>query len=294
MTVTAKVICDSQYGPQRLITLEINLHRFILPEFNTHRTFSRNFQSSRAVPVEKIIDQVRLNPATPIHWGKNQPGMIADEETNVGVAYEWDYDEVYYPLPPTLAWYSAAAEAANIAEAFQKAGYHKQIINRLLEPFMWTRGLVTATKEAYDAFFDLRIHAAAQPEIKALAEKMLEAITESNPKQLQMGEWHLPYVSERDCLPLETAIKVSISCCAQVSYRKLDTSVEKAKKVYDMLNLPIGGTYPTDPPHFSPAEHVARASELLTLDKEYSGNFNTQYFIQYRKLLENGKEQAFV
>ena len=80
--INAKVICDSvSPSGERLTTVEVEFHRFILPELNTHRVFSRNYQSSRAVPVQKMIDQVRDNPAIPVHWGKNQAGMVADEES---------------------------------------------------------------------------------------------------------------------------------------------------------------------------------------------------------------------
>lgn len=277
---SAKVIADSKFNFTRLITLEIELHRFILPEFNTHRSISRNFQSSRAVPVEKMIEQVRNNPAIPVHWGKNQPGMVAKEELD-GDTLE---DALGY-------WQSAAGDAADYAEAIYKdCEVHKQIVNRLLEPFMWTKGVVTATQEAWNVFFELRCHKDAQPEIQALAFKIREAIDNSIPKTLNKGEWHLPYVKEE--LKIEDAVKVSSSCCGQVSYRKLNDSLEKALKIYDMLNLPIYGTYADDPPHFSPTEHVACAAEQES--EEMSGNFHTKDFVQYRKILERGIENAFI
>ena len=303
MAVSAKVIADSKFGSTRLITLEIELHRFILPELNTHRALSRNFQSSRAVPVEKMIEQVRNNPAMPVHFGKNQPGMVAGAEGDVFTGIQ--------------LWDNAAQMAADFAEKMHNNGFHKQIVNRLLEPYMWTRGVVTATYDDWQAFKALRLHFAAQPEIKALAVEIDKDIEESSPVQLKEGDWHVPYYGEgvwRDSnyvngemkslynkrdkySTLENAVKVSASCCAQVSYRKLDDSLEKAERVYDMLNLPENGVYPDNPPHFSPTEHIARATELDSTyigHRELSGNFHSRDFIQYRKLLEIGAEGEYI
>lgn len=307
---SAKVIAHSKApNGEELITLEVELHRFILPEFNTHRVFSRNFQSSRAVPVQKMIDQVREDPAMPVHWGENQRGMVADQECNNHILDTYG-DE----FSVQDWWRLSAQEAANSAEAMDVAGYHKQITNRLLEPFMKTKGVVTSTKEGFESFFKLRCHKDAQPEIKALADKMYEAIEESVAENLNYGEYHLPYVqwwrniledgtteqlihkasSNLDLYTVEDAIKVSSSCCAQVSYRVLDDSLDKAKKIYDMLNLPEKGNYKEDPPHFSPTEHIAKVVEDVQHDDWMTGNFVTGCFWQYRKALEVGKEDKFL
>ena len=317
----AKVICDSvSPSGERLTTVEVNFWRFILPELNTHRVFSRNYQSSRAIPVQKMIDQVRENPAIPVHWGKNQAGMQADEEnTNLVYLGEGEEPGGYVEDVKVFvkeAWEIAASEAANVAQGMYDAGYHKQIVNRLLEPFMWTKGIITADQKGWDSFFKLRCHPAAQPEIQALAYEIQEAMEESEPQQLEYGEWHLPYVktvsnnsakdwsgvsyySEEAEVSLEEAIKISTSCTAQVSYRRLDDSLEKAIKIYDMLNLPEDGVYPEDPPHFSPAEHVAKCIEPRSLTagyygNSYSGNFKCDTFYQYRKALEYGVEKELI
>lgn len=303
MPVSAKVIADSKFRDTRLITLEVEMHRFILPEFLTHRMISRNFQSSRAVPVEKMIEQVRNDPAMPVHWGKNQPGMVAKEELD-GKTMKWAKG----------AWNQAAERAIIQAEYLHSIGTHKQIVNRLLEPFMWTKGVVTATEKAWDAFFKLRLHPDAQPEIYALAEKIKEAIDNSKSVELKAGQWHMPYVesyisravqhfvkSEQQIdysehvyqtyYSTDEAIKVSASCNAQVSYRKLDDSLEKAEKIYAMLNLPEDGVYPDDPPHFSPTEHIAKACDTALI---MSGNFQCNDFTQYRKVLEFGMEKEVI
>lgn len=283
--ISAKVVCDSVFRGDRITTLEIELHRFILPEFNTHRSLSRNFQSSRAVPIEKMIEQVRNNPAMPIHWGKNQSGMTAKEELDLK-SQKW----------AKAAWLNAAKSAAEYAEYLNSIGTHKQIVNRVLEPFMWTKGVVTATGKAWNDFLKLRLHKDAQPEIQALALKIKEALDASDPVEMEEGDWHLPYsepsaCQDMDCVELgiEGKIKVSASCCGQVSYRKLDDSLDKAIKIYDMLNLPKNGVYPDDPPHFSPTEHQVKFDAEAC--KSLSGNFQIRGFIQYRKALEQGIEK---
>jgi thymidylate synthase ThyX len=296
---SAKIICHSKApNGEELITFELEFHRFILSELNTHRSFSRNAQSSRAVPIEKMIEQVRNNPAMPVHWGKNQAGMVAEKELD-----ELVYDDKGNGFLVEGWWRSAAKSAANYAEAMSKAGYHKQIVNRILEPFMKTKGVVTATKDAYEAFFKLRCHKDAQPEIKLLAERMQKALNESIPNELKYGEYHLPYVNHSDFPPSEyglkkhrtdAKVKVSCSCTAQVSYRRLDDSLDKALKVYSMLNLPVNGVYPEDPPHYSPTEHVAKVMEDYKHESFMSGNFHSGTFWQYRKALEMGLEDKFL
>lgn len=283
---SAKVIADSMFEGSRLITLEIELHRFVLPEFNTHRSISRNFQSSRAVPVKQMIEQVRNNPAMPVHWGKNEPGMVANEQMTGEQLVDTKGE-----------WFQAAMNAADSAEFMLEEGAHKQIVNRLLEPFMWTKGVATGTIDAWQAFLKLRLHKDAQPEIKALAYEIGQAIINSSSAELSDGDWHMPYFGDgyylKGCgIDVEEAVMISASCAGQVSYRKLDDSLEKAKKIYDMLNLPSEGLYPENPPHFSPTEHQVMFERGSC--KSLSGNFHKEGFIQYRKALEFGIEKELL
>ena len=283
---SAKVIADSMFEGSRLITLEIELHRFVLPEFNTHRSLSRNFQSSRAVPVKQMIEQVRNNPALPIHWGLNEPGMVANQQMTGEQLIDTKGE-----------WFQAAMNAADSAEFMLGEGAHKQIVNRLLEPFMWTKGVATATIDDWQAFLKLRLHKDAQPEIKALAYEIGQAIINSSSAELSGSDWHMPYFGDgyylKGCgIDVEEAVMISASCAGQVSYRKLDDSLEKAKKIYDMLNLPSEGLYPENPPHFSPTEHQVMFERGSC--KSLSGNFHKEGFIQYRKALEFGIEKEIL
>jgi len=268
MPVSAKVVEDSKHCGNRLITLEIELHRFILPEFNTHRTFSRNFQSSRAIPLARQRKLVNADPALPVYWGSNKAGMVAGGELS-----GWKL------LVAQALWLGMLKVSTIAHHMLDKLGVHKQLTNRLLEPWMFTRGVVTATEKAFEAFFKLRCDKDAQPEIKALADAMKQAIDGSTPKQLEYGQWHMPYVDMGKWdFSIDEALKVSASCCAQVSYRNLDDSVDKAIRVYDMLNLDGRGGNP----HASPCEHQAQVGDTGSL---YTGNLPYP-FKQYRGMLD--------
>lgn len=250
--ITAKVICDS-VSPDgvRITTLEIEYPRFIHGEFMTHRTLSKNSSSSRAIPIQKMLDQIESNMALPIYWGKNKSGMQAVEEVS-------KFDEA----KSVLNWERSFNYTKERVLDMVDIGLHKQVPNRLTEPFQMMKVVVTGTD--WDNFFNLRIHPDAQPEICMLAYKIYKAMEESDPVKLRVRDWHLPYVNigwngrgdityfneNFDVIDLEDAIKISASCCAQVSYRNTDMSLEKADKIFNML-------IKSDVLHASCFEHLA-------------------------------------
>lgn len=250
MAVSAKVIEDSiaQNG-KRITTLQLEFQRFLLPEFNTHRIFSRNASSSRAIPVAKLIERVKKEPAMPIHWGRNQPGMQASEELDVEAKEK-----------AKIMWQSAALSAASMAESMMQLGLHKQAANRVLEPYLWIQVVVTATEWAN--FFELRDHADAQPEIRELAAEMRRQMLMSAPvwrprDRMNAASWHLPYVSREERFLFadqpELLAKISAARCARVSYLLTDgtaPSIEKDLALFDRL---VGSR----PLHASPVEHQA-------------------------------------
>lgn len=298
--IKAAVIADS-INPNgvRITTLELEYPRFIHAEVMTHRMFSRNSASSRAIPVSKVIEQVKNNPAMPVHWGKNQPGMQAKEELQ-GIT----------KIAVKDSWIESAKEVARRADIMHQAGLHKQVVNRMLEPYQLIKVVVTATE--WNNFFFLRDHEDAQPEIQKLARVMLGEMQYSKPQQLHYGMWHLPYIETRvvedtqvyknpdgGFYSLEEAIQISCSSCAQVSYRKLDTSLEKAKDIYKRL-------VESEPVHASAFEHVAQCvdTDNIELDHDWivgmthvdmqgqhwSGNFRD--WIQYRQLIPNHSKKG--
>lgn len=308
--ISAKVIQDSvsEVGI-RITTMELLYPRFIHSEFMTHRVFSRNSASSRAIPIEKMIETIENNPASPIHWGKNQAGMQAKEELEEHKL--WQAQQI---------WLAAAKHAIEHSRNMANLGVHKQIANRITEPYQWMKVVVTATD--WENFFWLRDHPDAQPEIAELAKQMKKAMNESTPFLLYEGEWHVPYVqrvrgkvfgelmygtfvqgetgSYFAPMTLEQAKMISASCCAQVSYRKTDDSLEKAQMVFDRL-------INSEPVHASPVEHQAtpliecaypvdgcNVQKRVTKDNidkylYYSNNFRG--WIQYRALIPNNVKQ---
>lgn len=311
--IWAEVVKDSinKFG-DRVTTFRLHYHRYIHGEFMTHRMVSKNASSSRAIPVHNQLEAVAQSPATPIHWGLNEPGMQSTKEGDLLVD----------GMPPAEAWKSMAEIVSLASKLFWKdgKGYHKQIVNRLAEPFTFMNVVATATD--LENFFWLRVHPDAQPEIAELARCMYEAREASEPLLLHEGEWHLPYVDQfrdntgllhycdydgEELYTLEEAQKISASCCAQASYRKLDQSLDKAISLFDRL---AGG----EPLHASPFEHPCTpyADEEYQIRQEtksimkmglmkvytdediiekmadivmYCGNFRG--FTQYRKTMKN-------
>jgi hypothetical protein len=270
--ITAKIIRDS-ISPvnKRIITWELEYPRF-------------NAASSRAIPIEKMIQQVIDNPAMPVFWGKNQAGMQAKEELDniikrgiyiplpddgYGAHIDWVGTDLEYAK---YLWLAARDSAVNSVRQLASLGLHKQIANRILEPWSYIKVVMTTTES--DNWYNLRDHVDAQPEIHDLASIMLQLENESNPEGVDYGEWHLPYVEdevvydqwatlEEGQIYIEDAKKLSASLCAQVSYRKSDDSLEKALKIYDRL-------VESKPAHASPVEHQATP---LDDPKKPSGNF---------------------
>lgn len=269
--IEAKVIAHSKSSVDgsTIATFELTYPRFIHSELLTHRLFSRNAASSRAIPFKKMVEQVETDPAHPEVWGLNKPGMQATEVLGG-----------YKKQSAIWLWNRAAKMAAKAARALDDFGLHKQIVNRVLEPFVRIKTVVTATE--WENYWWLRCHTDAQPEIRILAEKMREAVDNTTPVTLKPGEWHLPYyegnygggawkpsgydrayttsdggvgyarADHKRGYTLDQAQKISASCCAQVSFRKNDGSLEKAERIQSRL---IGDG--DEPCHASPFEHAA-------------------------------------
>lgn len=303
MPIEAKVICDSVSGlGHRLTTFQLRYPKFIHGEFMTHRVISRNASSSRAVPTAKLIEEVRSDAlrAAPVFWGKNQPGMQAAEELD-DTFKEWSSPFGSIKVSERGAvkdlWKISALHAADTAERMVKFGAHKQIVNRLLEPFSHINVVATATE--WDNFFGLRLHRDAQPEMRALAVAMWKARMTSTPVEVEPGVWHLPFVRDQfddrsflppgnphGLTPHQQAVRVSVARCARVSYLSFETqrpsTVEEDLRLYDRL---VG----VQPLHASPAEHQAtpdypNEGGWCWYRPEEHGNFVG--WRQYRKMLK--------
>lgn len=280
--IQAKVVADSICGvtKTRLTSVEVRFHRFELAALNTHRMFSRNSASNRAIPLAKTLSRVVHDLAAPIHWGMNQRGMTANGEV-----------AGWRRAAAEIVWKSSSLAAVAHAWTLGKLGLHKQIANRPLEPYQWHVALISATD--WENFFAQRIHPDAQPEMAALAGAIRAARASSEPVvrwpinhgnypincRLDLVDkiwstWHLPYVSRSvigsivdRCAGddfqrrwsaewIEQVTKmvcaVSVGRCARTSTMTHDGrhDLQDDLRVYEKLAK-------ADPPHRSPFEHVA-------------------------------------
>ena len=279
MTITAKIIEDSISPTRaRLVTYQLRYPRFIHAELMTHRLFSRNASSSRAIPVQRLLADIEEDPAMPVHWGVNQKGMQAHEEM-----------DAFQISAAKALWLEARDNALSYARALDGMGLHKQLTNRITEP--WAHISVVCTATEWDNFFMLRCHPDAQPEIKALADQMRDLYYSQTPRALDPGQWHLPYIKDEERFApgsynksgklknVGNLIRASIARCARVSYLTHD------KKEPDLALDILLHDRLFDSKHMSPFEHIATPNADPTT---WSGNFKG--WIQYRKTL---KGEAF-
>jgi len=225
--ISAEIVVHSK-NPEgdKLITFLVTFPRIILAEVNTHRMFSRNTSSSRAIPFDKMVESVKENPFVPIAWQKPHKGMQGHE-------YVTDPNEISLLRAIWLKSRNNTIESAkklheplgNLPTGNTSVGVTKQLCNRLLEPFMWTTMLITTGKEGLENFFELRrpqyqfsdtdpvfkskkdyckYHkvedmgdfytwatfnkSQAEIHIQALAEAMYDAYNGSEPKKLREGD----------------------------------------------------------------------------------------------------------
>ena len=306
--IKATVICDSinEQGI-RLTTFEIEYPRIVMSEFNTMRAISKNSSSSRAIPVSKMLEHTKNINLKPIYFGSKKSGMQAGDEL-VG-------EDLLYAKS---TWESALHSMVHSAKILDDCGVAKEVTNRLVEPFQLVKVVCTATD--WENFFNLRLHPDSDPNICMLAYKMYQAMQESKPIELKVGEWHLPFVNvgwngkgemcyaddDFNFIELEQAIKLSAASCACVSYRTEGMTLEKADKIFDML-------IKAEVIHASPFEHLAtpvvfnETNEMCNvfeyLDKvdgithvNKQGDLcsgNLRGWVQYRHLLPNNTAWKF-
>jgi hypothetical protein len=278
---------QSQQTGQKLITFVCKYWRPIHSEVLTHRDFSRNASSSRAIPTAKLLEQIRNQPAGPVFWGKNMPGMQAAEECNAKIKHP----TLGIMVSRELAWETMANEAADWAQAWADAGYHKQIVNRIIEPFSFITVVITAT--SWDNFYALRAHADAQPEIQDVAETMLKIVGDVPVRIIDsmdfsdQAAWHLPFVSiaERHEHAVPVLLAMSAARSARTSYLthdKKNPSWEQDEFLYRRL-------VESKPLHASPLEHQGMNSGENERNRNFTGGW-----VQHRDFLEAaGSIEAF-
>jgi hypothetical protein len=264
--VNAKIVCDStNHLNTRLTTIQVRVPKWLLQEINTHRVFSRSYNSARAIPSKIMRREADFAP--PI-WIANQPGMSGNTELR-GIKL----------LIASTTWQALTATVKLGHWVLELCGLHKQYANRWLEPIVWVDGVISSTD--WDNFIKLRNHPSAQPEIRNLAWQIEKLLANNEPDFLEPGEWHLPYV-DKSCdgkdfsFGWETYPLISMGRCARVSYGLQSDSnpqsdIDRAQRLLD-----------SDPMHVSPAEHQAKCP--LTGEPFKSGNFRN--WEQFRKRIE--------
>lgn len=321
--ICARIVAKSRsaYSGQGIVTFEYDAPKCILAQLNTHCMLAKNAQSSRAVPIKKVIEQVRTNPVTPVHWGVNQGGMVAGEEIDKAVkvpryveSTEEDgtvsYTKKLIEVSRDSGWQEWADMNADYAEGYDRAGYHKQVPNRPMEAFTMVKGVITATE--IDNFFHLRYHPDADPYIQELARCMWEAYELAETEVLYEGEWHTPYVEhyrnnynlgqleyrhEGVSVSLAEALKISAAACGQVSYRKLDLSEETVERVWNrLMNSGIIHASVVEHQATPIAQHMAHCylntefwpEGVTHVDRDYNlWSAKFKHWIMHRKLIPN-------
>jgi thymidylate synthase ThyX len=324
----AKIIADSICNGQRLTTMQVTFPRIILAEWNTHCMFARNTSSSRAIPFSKMVKRVIESPFVPIHWGCNQGGMQAFEELQglprekaiklwldardkaVEIATELasesctacggDGKARLLPSLDDIDLYAEPIKAAAILsdDPCPRCGgdglglnVHKQIVNRLLEPWMWTTNCTTGDAGAWSNFFALRCEKDAEPHIQRAAYMAQKAYFTSTPEVLEPGQWHTPYIRPEERQQIaewaweqnkgiavyfndlaktqalaKKIVEVSTGRCARTSYLTQEGTRDFAKDIelHDRLRYHV-------PLHASPFEHVCQAMDDDQRYGKYTG-----------------------
>ncbi len=274
--ITVEILADSINPAGNRITTGLWTYpRFIHSEIMTHRMLVKNSASSRAIPVTKMIQAIRDNPAMFEQYGRANKGMEAQELMEDGEIAAFED-----------AWKEAGKACAEFASDWGK-DTAKQIVNRILEPWMHMTVVITGTD--WHNFFALRANHAAQPEFQVLAYRWLDAYLKSEPVRKEWGEWHLPITSLREqCVyPTEALLKISTARCARTSYTNHDKVYDVPKDFATHDGLLKSG-------HMSPTEHQAQACDYAKVDGSFAaGQAPTPYYgcfqgwKPYRKFLPN-------
>jgi len=292
------VVADSiSPANHRIITLEVTMPRMILAEFNTHRMFSRNSASSRAIPFAKMSQTVMETAFVPLAWMKDHKGMQGNSYLDAETSKK--AEEIWLRVRDAVVAGATELNQLNVT---------KQMCNRLLEPFMWHKVLVTSTE--WENFFAQRFEGGAEIHMQHIAEMMLESINSSVPRSLLPGNWHLPYsdhinveefknftmymdAEER----LEIMKQVCTMRCAQTSYTIVGEDgkpmdLTKLLETFRTKLLPMG--------HWSPFEHPAECMSECQMDRWVAGKGkqrgwcgNFRGWKQYRKSFDHENRVDF-
>jgi len=281
--IKAKIVQDSSLPTgERLLTFSVMYGRLIHSELLRHRAASHSVKSSRAIPTHKYRAEVMENIYVPVKFGTKKKGMQAGEPTFLTKFYG------------EKIWKLSSKFACFFHWMMEKFGIHKEVANRVLEPYVWVEETITVEADALKEIANLRIHDDAQEDVRRIVEEMVYEMDRSTPVELNQGQWHVPYVVRRQVenemiytdnngnkLTLDQAIVCSAARCARSSYANHDNSMSSYDKDIGLAKQLVG----SEPMHLSPFEHQARPFTDDTEKSQYSSNFRN--FFQQRKAIEN-------
>ena len=281
--IKAKIVQDSSLPTgERLLTFSVMYGRLIHSELLRHRAVSHSVKSSRAIPTHKYRAEVMENIYVPVKFGTKKKGMQAGEPTFLTKFYG------------EKIWKLSSKFACFFHWMMEKFGIHKEVANRVLEPYVWVEETITVEADALKEIANLRVHDDAQEDVRRIVEEMVYEMDKSTPVELNQGQWHVPYVVRRQVenemiytdntgnkLTLDQAIVCSAARCARSSYANHDNSMSSYDKDIGLAKQLIG----SKPMHLSPFEHQARPFTDDTEKSQYSSNFRN--FFQQRKAIEN-------
>ena len=281
--IKAKIVQDSSLPTgERLLTFSVMYGRLIHSELLRHRAASHSVKSSRAIPTHKYRAEVMENIYVPVKFGTKKKGMQAGEPTFLTKFYG------------EKIWKLSSKFACFFHWMMEKFGIHKEVANRVLEPYVWVEETITVEADALKEIANLRIHDDAQEDVRRIVEEMVYEMDRSTPVELNQEQWHVPYVVRRQVenemiytdnngnkLTLDQAIVCSAARCARSSYANHDNSMSSYDKDIGLAKQLVG----SEPMHLSPFEHQARPFTDDTEKSQYSSNFRN--FFQQRKAIEN-------
>jgi len=281
--IKAKIVQDSSLPTgERLLTFSVMYGRLIHSELLRHRAASHSVKSSRAIPTHKYRAEVMEKIYVPVKFGTKKRGMQAGEPTFLTKFYG------------EKIWKLSSKFACFFHWMMEKFGIHKEVANRVLEPYVWVEETITVEADALKEIANLRIHDDAQEDVRRIVEEMVYEMDRSTPVELNQEQWHVPYVVRRQVenemiytdnngnkLTLDQAIVCSAARCARSSYANHDNSMSSYDKDIGLAKQLIG----SEPMHLSPFEHQARPFIDDTEKSQYGSNFRN--FFQQRKAIEN-------
>lgn len=259
------VLADSIAQGTRLTTLMVRFPMRYLTHMNTHRKFSRNTRSMRAIKAEYFIEEVLSDPYIPEKWYHEKVGMQGPEITDPVIINSL-----------RMQWCYLRDDAVFRAREFMKLNIHHEHINSILAPWLWTEQIISSTE--WENYLLQRDHPDSVYPMQLTAQSIRRALEDSTPKLVLEGNYHLPLIREDDReLPLKTQLKLSAARCARKSYDRESSVMERERdlRVYQQL-------VSADPPHMSPFEHQA----VIVPDEDYlRSNFDPPW-LQQRQIVE--------